>query len=108
MLQYLILVLYSMPKQIWILTDFGLSVEATSKRARTTLHSRGTASYRAPELLQKHATLTTRVDMWSMGCVFHELTSFTLAFQHNFAVLDYVDDRLVINPNKPMFIRGMS
>lgn len=49
-LQELILVLYRRAEMTWKITDFGLTVEATSKRARVTQFSRGTTSYRAPEL----------------------------------------------------------
>jgi len=82
-------VLYSIKKKLWILVDFGLSVEATSKGARTTQYSRGAACYRAPELLQDHAKYTTRVDMWAFGCLLHELLTHTPPFRTDFDVLDY-------------------
>jgi serine/threonine protein kinase len=46
-------VLYSRLSNVWKLTDFGISAEATSKRAHTTRYARGSARYRAPELLEE-------------------------------------------------------
>jgi len=82
-------VLYSVERKVWVLADFGFAVEATSIGGRTTRHSRGSACYRAPELMQYHATFTTRVDMWAMGCVLHELTTCCPAFKHDFAVMEH-------------------
>ena len=85
----LIKVLYSLRDNCWKLTDFGLSVEATSKLARTTYNSKGTSCYRAPELLREHATYTNKVDMWALGCVLHELATHRPAFHQDWNVLEY-------------------
>jgi serine/threonine protein kinase len=60
-----LLVLYCPQGNSWKLTDFGICSEATSKKGRPTMHSRGTSSYRAPELLVDEATFTNRVDIWT-------------------------------------------
>lgn len=39
---------------------------------KTTL-SRGTASYRAPELLSDSPVYTNKVDTWAFGCIFFEI-----------------------------------
>jgi serine/threonine protein kinase len=71
------------------LTDFGISAVATSKKAVVTLHSRGTASYRAPELLGEDAGFTNKVDIWALGCVLHELATGRVAFREDWTVRQY-------------------
>ena len=74
------LVLYCHESRLWQLTDFGISSTATSQHARPTLHSRGTNGYWAPELLTDTPKITNRADIWSLGCIFHELVTFQIAF----------------------------
>lgn len=86
----LIVVLYSLRENVWKLTDFGISVEATSKIALTTQTSKGTTCYRAPELLDlEHATYNNKVDIWALGCVLHELVTHRTLFPHDWAVHQY-------------------
>ena len=74
----------------WKIADFGLSAEGTSRRARTTRYARGTASYRAPELLRESGyTFTNKVDIWSLGCIVYELVTQKLAFSGDYSVLHY-------------------
>ena len=73
-------VLWCAQSKLWKLTDFGLTTEATSKVGRPTRYSRGTASYRAPELLTKNPIFTNKVDIWALGCILHELATSTLTF----------------------------
>jgi len=87
-LQRLTLVLYFQVKQSWKLTDFGISAEATSGTVSTNW-SRGTQGYRAPELLQEHATFTNRVDIWALGSVTYELAMGKRAFWDDWAVNDH-------------------
>ena len=69
------LVLYSSKSNVWKIADFGITTEGTSGRALTTVASRGTASYRAPELLDaSKSTYTRQVDIWALGCIFYDLT----------------------------------
>lgn len=51
----LTLVLYSEQYKCWKIADFGTASTATSKRLNTTRYARGTAGYRAPEILVKEA-----------------------------------------------------
>jgi serine/threonine protein kinase len=77
-----ILVLYSHTEQAWKIADFGLTVEGTSKKAHTTQYSKGTCSYRAPELIQldDKGTYTNKVDIWAMGCILYEIVFRSKAF----------------------------
>lgn len=86
------LVLYYQPEKKWKLTDFGLSSTATSKHSVITKYSRGTSSYRAPELLRFPPTVTNKVDIWGIGCVLHELTTSKPAFREDYEVQKFDDD----------------
>lgn len=77
--------------------------------ARPTHYSRGTSSYRAPELLRAEPTFNNKVDIWSLGCVLHELATFKVAFCDDWVVLQYgheADTRLAIkiDPTKSEFL----
>jgi serine/threonine protein kinase len=66
-------------------------VSGTTTRALTTVFARGTASYRAPELLKEHPVYTNKVDIWAIGCILFELVTGKVAFTgdwevHEFAV----------------------
>ena len=85
----LTIVLFSSQLGNWQLADFGLAAEASSKRAHTTRYARGTDSYRAPELI-KDGTFNNKVDIWSLGCILHELLlRGKKAFSGDFDVLQY-------------------
>lgn len=81
--------LFSQKEQLWKITDFGISTEVTSKNARTTEFSHGTASYRAPEILQERCSYNNRVDIWALGCILYELISKRKAFSGDIDVLYY-------------------
>jgi len=83
-------VLYCHKDQTWKIGDFGLSVEGTSRRARETVEAKGTASYRAPELLLESGyTFTNKVDIWALGCISYELVTRRKAFFGDVEVLQY-------------------
>jgi len=82
-------VLYCHRENRWKLADFGISAEATSRMAHTTKYSRGTSSYRAPELLTEQATFSNKVDIWALGCVLHEILTDKVAFHEDWAVREY-------------------
>ena len=84
----LIPVLYSHKDQAWKIADFGLTSEGTSKSPNTTRYSRGTSSYRAPELIRE-AKFTNKIDIWAIGCILYELVFKSKAFPGDAAVLDY-------------------
>lgn len=66
--------MYSNRDHAWKIADFGLTREGSTGRAFTTVYSRGTDGYRAPELLKDSgATYSNKVDIWAMGCIFYEL-----------------------------------
>lgn len=90
------LVLYSKPENVWKITDFGYSTEGTSTRLLTSEYSRGTASYRAPELVKEKHTFNNKVDIWAIGCILYELAFQKKAFETDMAVLLYAlsDHRL--------------
>jgi serine/threonine protein kinase len=82
-------VFYSSRSEHWKIGDFGLTAEGTSKRAQTTFYSRGTAGYRAPELVRELGTYSSKVDIWAIGCIFFELIFLTPAFSNDFYVGEY-------------------
>jgi serine/threonine protein kinase len=63
-------------------------MEGSSRRAHTTIYSRGTSSYRAPELLREtQSKYTNKVYMWAIGCILYELVLRQRAFENDLAVL---------------------
>jgi len=70
---------------MWKLTDFGFTSVATSA-AITSLYGRGTTGYRAPELLLnwEHRRYSTRSDIWSLGCIIHEMATGRRPFENDF------------------------
>ena len=58
-----------------------------------TEHGRGTAGYRAPELVSD-ACYTTKVDIWGVGCIGYELLTRTKAFSDDYEVYSYSMDDL--------------
>src|SRR5271155_4185908 len=76
----LIVVLFCLEHDTWKLADFGSTTEGTSKGRFTTVYSRGTPSYRAPELLTETPFYNSKSDIWAVGCIFYELTAKAKAF----------------------------
>jgi serine/threonine protein kinase len=64
-------------------------VSGTSTGALTTLLARGTASYRAPELLTEHPVYTNKVDIWAVGCILYELVTGKVAFTGDWEVHEF-------------------
>ena len=58
---------------MWKIADFGITQEGTSRTPLITTSSRGTASYRAPELLTDSPIYTNKVDIWALGCIAFEI-----------------------------------
>lgn len=85
----LIIVLYSCQHHTWKIADFGIATEGTSKHSQTTRYSRGTTSYRAPELIID-GKFTNKVDIWSAGCILYEVIFKQKLFASDYAVYDYV------------------
>ena len=89
----LIPVLYSHKDQAWKIADFGITSEGTSRNALTTRYSRGTSSYRAPELI-RDGKYTNKIDIWAIGCIFYELVFKSKAFSGDASVLNYALDNI--------------
>jgi len=81
-------VLYSVEHDTWKVADFGLTAEGTSKRALETQYSRGTPSYRAPELIVD-GKYTNKVDIWALGCIFYEIIFQKRAFSGDIEIHQY-------------------
>ena len=87
-----LLVLYSLVSEAWKVTDFGFTMEGSSRRAHVTSYSRGTSSYRAPELIcEGQAKYTNKVDLWGVGCILYELVLGRKAFGNDFEILRYAN-----------------
>lgn len=81
--------LYYADHNTWKIADFGLSAERLSRTTMSTELSRGTASYRAPELITESPTFSDRVDIWALGCILYELSVKRKAFKGDWAVREY-------------------
>ena len=77
----------------WKITDFGLTSEGSSRIAYTTHHSRGTESYRAPELLKDGSVVSMKSDVFALGCILYELVTTQKAFPRDFHAFEYTRDR---------------
>jgi len=95
-------VLFSRKDGKWKIADFGLSSEATSKHARTTLFSNGTPSYRAPELLNEEPKYTNKVDIWGLGCILYELLFGVKLFNGDWDVIAYRNSKSPISIPVPV------
>src|SRR6202035_1764344 len=84
----LMVVLYCRKENTWKLTDFGISTEGASTMISTVL-SRGTGGYRAPELLKEDPMFGRSVDLWALGCVLYEIAVGKRAFGGDWDVFDY-------------------
>ena len=85
-----ILVLFSERDGCWKLADFGSAAEATSKSLHTTRDRRGTASYRAPEVLEDfNASYNNKADIFALGCILYEITTGQKLFKSDWAVREY-------------------
>ena len=51
--------------------------------------SKGTTSYRAPEILKGQPLFTRKVDIWAIGCIFYELVTGEKAFLSDWKVREY-------------------
>jgi serine/threonine protein kinase len=97
------IVLYSSNGNLWKIADFGLTVEGTSKRAITTVYSRGTEGYRAPELLLDNPKFSSKVDIWALGCILYELASGKKAFASDLQARDFSFSQSTLPVSIPFF-----
>jgi Protein kinase domain/Ankyrin repeats (3 copies) len=70
---------------MWKLTDFGFA-SVVASAAVTSLYGRGSPGYRAPELLLNwdHRQYSSRSDIWSLGCILHEMATGQRIFENDF------------------------
>jgi serine/threonine protein kinase len=91
-------VLYSESHKCWKITDFGTASEATSKHMNTTRFSRGTASYRAPEVIAEDSRFNNRADIWALGCIIYEMSTGVKLFRDDYSVLQYSATKILKMP----------
>ena len=72
----------------WKIADFGATAEGTSKRLQPTSSRRGTASYRAPEVLEEGG-YNAKSDIWAFGCIAYELIAGERAFRSEWDTMQY-------------------
>ena len=89
-------VLYSTRSNNWKITDFGFATEGSSKKIIVSQLSRGTQSYRAPELLAEPSIYTRKVDIWALGCIFYEIVTGQKMFKSDLHVNEYRISRTVL------------
>jgi ankyrin repeat protein/serine/threonine protein kinase len=86
----LIIVLYSQAQKAWKIADFGITSKVSiSKPAVTTALIRGTAGFRAPELLSEDPKYSNKVDIWALACILYQLCTNTSLFPNDFAVHEF-------------------
>jgi serine/threonine protein kinase len=86
---FLIQVLYSGGDRSWKIADFGITSPGTSKGRFSTVYSRGTPSYRAPELLAESPRFNSRSDIWALGCILFEMATKEKAFTEDYSVREF-------------------
>ena len=91
--EFNVLVLYSSKTSAWKLADFGFVSEGSSKNIAMSNLARGSPCYRAPELVQYPSSFTLRVDIWALGCIYHELVTSRKAFLRDLDVEDFANGR---------------
>src|SRR5271156_3306337 len=89
--QLTFLVLFSPQKSLWKIGGLGSVAHVSSKlRNCPSTNGRGTEGYRAPELRTPgNPVYSTKTDIWTLGCVLHELAFGQQAFQGDWAASDY-------------------
>ena len=87
--------LYSRRDDCWKLADFGSAAEGTSKHLNTTRWSRGTACYRAPEVVTD-GRYDTKADIFALGCVIYEILTGLKLFSDDWAVHEYAQTNIQI------------
>jgi serine/threonine protein kinase len=92
-------VLFSEQYRCWKLADFGSASQASSKRLNTTHLSRGTESYRAPEVV-KDGRFNNRSDIFALGCIIFEIITGQKLFPTDWAVLQYALEARSIFPDR--------
>lgn len=80
--------MFSSRSKLWKIGDFGTTAEGNSG-AVPRRSPRGTACYRAPELIREEPLYTTKADIWALGCILYELATRKRAFVGDWNVDEY-------------------
>jgi serine/threonine protein kinase len=64
----------------------------------TTRYSRGTDSYRAPEVIAEDSRFNNRADIWALGCVIYEMSTGVKLFRDGYSVLQYSATKILKMP----------
>jgi serine/threonine protein kinase len=67
---------------IWVLGDFGISVERLSGRLRPSIRGRASLETCAPEMMNPERLHNERLDFWAVGCAAHYLATGSQLFSH--------------------------
>ena len=82
--------LYSATYGWWKIADLGLTSSGTTEDHNTTQAGRGKECYRAAELVREgKKTFNKKTDIWSLGCILHDLCVGKRAFATDVAAWDY-------------------
>lgn len=84
-----VIVLYHRGSPNWKIADFGMTVEGSSTRGRTTHFRTGTPCYRAPEFFRNIPTYTTKVDIFAIECIMFEFMTGRRAFAGDMELVLY-------------------
>ena len=85
-----VLVMFSSRNNSWKIGDFGTAAEDISEPVcPTRCQGRGTACYRAPELIAEKPVYSTKTDIWGLGCILFELATAEKAFKGDWNVYEY-------------------
>ena len=95
--EIILVVLYCPSEAVWKLADFGISAEATSQAPRPPVFSRGSPSYRAPEILAEPPSFTNKVDIWGLGCILFELGTLKKAFSDDWAIIQCINSSSLLD-----------
>lgn len=79
--------------------DFGLA-ESLDRTCAPSRSNGGSPRYMAPELFQRGAPITEKVDIWAMGCIFAELFGSGLPYE-GIDTLDALMREMLVNGRSP-------
>lgn len=82
--------MFSSRNNSWKIGDFGAAAEDILEPVSPTrCQGRGTACYRAPELIAENPVYSKKTDIWGLGCILFELATAEKAFKGDWNVYEY-------------------